>query len=118
MYSFIYFWLRWVFIAEQAFSLAAVSRDYALVEVCGAPYFNGLSCRRAQSLGCLGLSSCGSWALECWLRSGTQVQLPCGMRDLLRPGIKPMSPALAGGINHWAAREIPLETFSVSTHNF
>ena len=33
-----------------------------------------------------GLNSCGSWAL-----------LLCGMCDLPGPGIKPVSPALAGG---------------------
>ena len=45
-----------------------------------------------------GLSSCGSRALERRLSScGAQVQLPCGMWDLPRPGLKPVSPALAGG---------------------
>ena len=34
------------------------------------------------------LSSCGSWA-----------QLLCGMWDLPRPGLEPMSPALAGGFS-------------------
>ena len=33
------------------------------------------------------LSNCGSWA-----------QLLCGMWDLPRPGLEPMSPALAGGL--------------------
>ena len=41
---------------------------------------------------------CGSWALERRLSScGTQAQLLHGLWDLLRPGLKPMSPALAGG---------------------
>ena len=35
---FIYFWLRWVFIAARGLSLVAVSRDY--------------SCCRTQALGC------------------------------------------------------------------
>ena len=44
------------------------------------------------------LSSCGSWALECRLSScGTRASLLCGMWDLPRPGLKPVSPALAGG---------------------
>ena len=43
-----------------------------------------------------GLSSCGSWALECGLSGcGTWTQLPCGMWDLPRPGIEPVSPVLA-----------------------
>ena len=42
-------------------------------------------------------SSCGSWALEHRLSScGAQALLLCGMWNLPRPGIKPMSPALAG----------------------
>ena len=45
-----------------------------------------------------GFSSCGSWALEHRLGScGAQTQLLCGMWDLPRPGIEPVSPALAGG---------------------
>ena len=44
-----------------------------------------------------GLSSCGSWALEHGLSScGPQAELPCGMRDLPGPGIKPVYPTLAG----------------------
>ena len=45
-----------------------------------------------------GLSSCGSWALECRLSScGAQAQLLHSMWDLPGPGLEPMSPALAGG---------------------
>ena len=44
------------------------------------------------------LSSCGSWTLEHRLSScGARAQLLCGMWDLPRPGLKPVSPALAGG---------------------
>ena len=44
-----------------------------------------------------GLSSCGSWALECRLSScGARALLP-GIWDLPGPGIEPVSPALAGG---------------------
>ena len=43
------------------------------------------------------LSSSGLWALECRLSScGTRAQLLCGMWDLPGPGLKPVSPALAG----------------------
>ena len=47
----------------------------------------------------LGLfSSCGSWALEYRLGScGTPGQLPHNMWRLPGAGIKPVSPALAGG---------------------
>ena len=66
---------------------------------CGveASYCGGFSCCRARALGA-GFSSCGSWALERKLSScGAQAQLLCGMWELPRPGLEPMSPALAGG---------------------
>ena len=44
-----------------------------------------------------GLISCGSWALEHGLSSyGSQAWLLCNMWHLPRPGIEPVSPALAG----------------------
>ena len=46
----------------------------------------------------VGLSSCGSRALERRLSSGgARAQLFFSMCDLPRPGIEPTSPALAGG---------------------
>ena len=65
----------------------------------------GFFCCGAQALGmrasvvvACGLSSCGLRALEHRLSScGTRAQLLHGMRDLPRPGIKPMYAALAGG---------------------
>ena len=66
----------------------------------------------------LRLSNCGSWA-----------QLLRGMWDLPRPGLEPVSPALAGGfsttappgkpdrwiLNHRATREVPV---FISFHSF
>ena len=50
-----------------------------------------------SSLLCTGFRSCGSWAVECRLSScGAQAQLLHSMWDLPRPGLEPMSPALAG----------------------
>ena len=46
------------------------------------------------------LSSCGSRA-----------QLPCGMWDLPRPGLEPVSPALAGGFSTTAPPGKPLHCF-------
>ena len=58
---------------------------------------HGLQARGLQQLWCMGFSSCGLWALERRLGScGTRAQLLCSMWDLPRPGLKPMSPALAG----------------------
>ena len=46
-----------------------------------------------------GFSSCGSRALERRLSScGARIQLLRGMRDPPGPGLKPVSPALAGGL--------------------
>ena len=43
------------------------------------------------------LSSCDLQALKSWPSScGARAWLPCGMWNLPRPGIEPMSPALAG----------------------
>ena len=74
---------------------------------CGAQasHCSGFSCCRAWALGtqasvvvACGLSSCGSWALEHRLSScGAPAQLLRGMWDLPRPGLEPVSPALAGG---------------------
>ena len=50
-----------------------------------ASYCGGFSCCGAQALVCKGFSSCS-----------TQAQLPFGLWDLPRLGIKPVSPALAG----------------------
>ena len=74
---------------------------------CGAraSHYSGFSCCGARALGTQAsvvvvrrLSSCGSWVLERRLSScGTQAQLLRGMWDLPGPGLKPGSPALAGG---------------------
>ena len=74
---------------------------------CGAraSHCGGFSCCGARALGARasvvvahGLSSCGSQALERRLSScGVWVSLLCGMWDLPGPGLRPVSPALAGG---------------------
>ena len=99
---FIYFWLRWVFIAAHGLSLVAVR-----TLCCGmrASHCGGFSCCGARAPGtrtsvvvACGLSSCGLWALEHRLSScGSWVQLLCSMQDLPGPELEPVSPALAGG---------------------
>ena len=57
----------------------------------------GFSCCRASALRHMSFSSCGSWAPELRLSSYCSwAKLLLGMWDLPRPGIKPVSPALAG----------------------
>ena len=103
IYLFIY-WLRWLFIAACGLSLLAASGGYSSLRCAGFSYCGGFCCR-AQAIGAqasvvvaCGLSSCGSQALEHRLSScGARAQLLRGMWDLPGPGLKPVSPALAGG---------------------
>ena len=95
LFYFIYFWLRQVFVAACGLSLVPAS-DSSL-------WCAGFSLRwllLLQSTGSrhVGFSSCGSRALEHRLSScGAPAQLLRSMWDLPRPGLKPMSLALAGG---------------------
>ena len=95
-YLFTYFWICWVSVAHRL-SLVAASRGYSLLWCTGFSLWWRLL---LWSMGFrhMGFSSCGSWALERRLSScGAWVQLLCGMWGLPRPGIEPVSPALAGG---------------------
>ena len=65
MYLF-YFWLRRIFIAMHRLFLAAESKGYSLVALCGFLFAAASRCR-AQALECM-LNSCGSL-----------VQLSCGI---------------------------------------
>ena len=63
---------------------------------------------RASVVVAHGLSSCGSRAPEHRLSScGAWAQLLHGMWDLPRPGIEPVSPALAGGFSTTGPLEKP-----------
>ena len=54
---------------------------------------SGFSCCRAEALGCMSFSICGAQAQQL-----EQLDLvACNMWDLPRPGIEPVSPALASG---------------------
>ena len=91
MYLLIYFWLHWVFVAVHGLSLVVASRGHSSCSAL-ASHCSGLSCCgarapgvRASAVVARGLSSCGAWA-----------QFVHGMWDPPGPGIKPVSPALAG----------------------
>ena len=73
-----YFWLHWVFVAVQAFSIA-VSGGTTLVDTRRLLLLQSIVSRRMR------FNSCSSWT---WLLRG--------MQNFPGPGIKPMSPALAG----------------------
>ena len=86
--------------AVYCFSRAFTSRSMQgllFVAVCGLLMW-WFSCCRAQALGRMGFSSCGSQILERVLSGcDTWVQLSHDMWNLPRPEIEPLSPALAGG---------------------
>ena len=82
---FISFWLCWVFIAVGGFSLVAASGGYSSLWCVGFS-LGWLLLLWSKGSRCAGFSSCGAWA-----------QLFHSMWDLPRPGLEPMSPALAGG---------------------
>ena len=94
---FVYFWLRWVFVAARGLPLLVASGGYSLLWCAG---FSLRWLLLLQSMGSrhTGFSRCGSWALERRLSScGARAQLLLSMWDLPGPGLEPMSPALAGG---------------------
>ena len=82
--KFIYFWLRWVSVAVRRLSLVAASRGYSSLW-CAGFSLRWLLLLPSTGSRCAGFSSCVSRA-----------QLLSGMWDLPGPGLKPMSPALAG----------------------
>ena len=100
---FIYF-ILFIYLFLALLGLCCCTRAFSS---CGAwaSHCGGFSCCGAQALGAWasvvaarGLSSCGSRALERRLSScGARAQLLRGMWDLLGPGLKATSPALAGG---------------------
>ena len=107
----IYFWLHWVFVAARKLSLVAMSRGCSLLRCAG---FSLQWLLLLWSMGSwrAGFSSCGSRALERRLSScGTRAQLLHGMQDPPGPGIKPVSPALAGGFLTTAPPGKPPESY-------
>ena len=85
IYLFI-FWLCWVFVSVRGLSPVVASGDHS------SPRCAGLSLSwplvAEHRLQTRRLSSCGSWA-----------QLLRGMWDPPRPGLEPVSPALAGRLS-------------------
>ena len=73
-------WLCWVFTAAWAFSLVAASGSHSLLAVCRLLIAVASLVVEHKALGHEGLSSCGSWALECRLSScGAWAQLLYGI---------------------------------------
>ena len=88
---------RWVFVAARGLSLVVASGGYSSLQCMGFS-LRWLLLLCSTGSRCVGISSCGSWALEHKLSSrGAQALLLHGMWDLPGPGLEPVSPALAGG---------------------
>ena len=85
---------------------------YLLFGRAGSWLLRGLfsSCGAAGASRCGGFSCCGTWALEPTRLSscGTRARLLCGMWDLSRSGIEPVSLALAGITSLLNGNEHPL----------
>ena len=84
VYLFIYFWLCWVFVCVRGLSLVAASGGHSSSRCAGLSLSRPLLLAEHR-LQMRRLRSCGSRA-----------QLLRGMWDLPRPGLEPVSPALAG----------------------
>ena len=93
---FIYFWLRWVFVAARGLSLVAASGGYSSLR-CAGFSLRWLLLLRSTGSRRAGFSSCGSRAPERRLSScGPRALLLRGMSDLPGPGLEPVCPELAG----------------------
>ena len=60
---YIYFWLRWVFVAARRLSLVAASRGYSSLQ-CAGFSFQWLLLLQSMGSRCVGFRSCGSQDLE------------------------------------------------------
>ena len=78
-----YLWLCWVFVSLRGLSLVAASGGHSSSWCAGLTIAASLIAE--HRLQTRRLSNCGSWA-----------QLLRGMWDLPRPGLEPVSPAVAG----------------------
>ena len=91
IYLFIYyFWLCWVFVSVQGLSLVAASGGYSSSQCAGFSLWRPLLLRSTGS------RHAGSVVVTHGSSCDSRVQLLCGMWDLPRPGLEPVSPALAG----------------------
>ena len=130
-FLFIYFWLRWVFVAARGLSPVAASGGYSSLQ-CADFSLRWPFLLQSTSSRSVGFSSCGSQAPERRLSScGPRASLLRGMWDLPGPGLEPMSPALAGGfsttappgkpgrwiLNHYTSRAVPVFRFVFLTNS-
>ena len=95
---YIYLWLCWVSVAARGFSSSFEVQGAALESQCAGFSLRWLLLLGNWAPGCYSFSSRGSWAPEHRLNSrGSWASLLDAMWELLRSGVKPVSPAVAGG---------------------
>ena len=114
IFFFFNFWLCWVVTALYRlfsscgepgllfvgllFAMASLVAEHRLQVQALVVVAHRLSSCRSPTWDLPGFSSCGSEALQCTLSiCGARAQLLCDIWSLPRPGIEPVSPALAGG---------------------
>ena len=61
LFCFVYFWLRWVFVAVHGLSLVAASRGYSLLR-CEGFSLQWLLLLQSTGSRRAGFNSCGTWA--------------------------------------------------------
>ena len=105
VYSFFFFFNKFIYLFLAALGLCCCAGFLQLWQAgatlpCSAraSHCGGFSLLRSLGSRRASFSCCGTRALECRLSScGAWAQLLRGMWDLPGPGLKPVSPALAGG---------------------
>ena len=98
--KFIYFWLSWVFVSVRWLSLVEASRSHSSSQCAG------LSLSRPLLLRSTGSRHAGSVVVA---------HGPSCSRDLPRPGLEPVSPALAGRFSTTAPPGKPQEIHRIFT---
>ena len=99
IYFYIYSWLCWVFVSVQGPSPVVASGGHSSSR-CAGLFTITASLVAEHRLQTRRLSNCGSWAY-----------LLRGMWDPPRPGLEPVSPALAGRFSTTAPPGKPLSLF-------
>ena len=91
---FIYFWLRWVFVAARGLSLVVASRGYSSLQ-CAGFSLQWLLLLRSMGFWHAGFSSCGTWTQQLWRmglvaprhvgssRTRARTRVPCIGRQIL-----------------------------------
>ena len=105
---FIYFWLRWVFVAAHGLSLVAVSGGYSSLRCVGFS-LQWLLLLWSTSSRCAGFSSCGMQAQQFWL-VGSRVQA----QQLWRMGL--VAPRHVGSSRPRAQTRVPCVGRQILNH--